>query len=1258
MRFIENGPILPTDLLTARDEGQVVFFCGSGVSLARAGLPDFYGLADAVLDQLHASPDSRARAVIAASRSIQVQGVEGLIPADRAFSLLEQEFDTARVRAAVAASLKSKTNDLAAHAALIDLARGTDNKVRLVTTNFDRLFEACDPSIASHAPPDLPHPARSSTFEGIVHLHGVLDKNGEAPLGDKFVISSADFGQAYLSDGWATRFIHALMERYQIVFVGYTANDPPVQYLLEALNTRSATFQPMYALQAGDDDLAKALWLHKGVQPISFDPSASYRALWDTMFAWAERARDPQAWVQAQLAKAEQGPQALQPHERGIIADIASSSSGARQIAKAGASLPAEWLCVFDREMRYRTPSARTLLDDRKEFDPFAVWGLDDDPIPPPVDPENRYAEREIPAEARNILLARRSENDVSSAVGQDNPSGLIIESPSALPERLRLLSIWVTQIAHEPVALWWAAGKAKLHPHLAEWLPRVLAQEPQRFTDQVRRGWRELLASQSYPLDPHGMAFYALEEAIKAEKWSPDFVRKLVALRSPRLEVRRSWSRGAPPDAAASDDLLYRDVSYPNAAIAFDLPAHLLPLHARELGHAVERAIDLELEIASGIYMLGPLHQETDPNGAGGIDDNLTSLFRTWIAALEALIATDPDLVRSELPRWARRTDAVSGRFNIWASGAAGLLSDREAARKLLALDDDIFWDRDHQRDLLYVLAHRWSSFVATDRRKLERRIRKGPATYEGETAEMHRFRAAAFALARLYWLHAHGCTFSFDYDSEVARLKRRYPDWNDQVGEEAAGSIEPKVYTIGERTDFDDLLSVPVAAVAATALTLEHQRLDMQTIRRPFLGLVRDKPARALAALRRAASPPSMRLWEAFLSPEERPPLPERLVVATGCVLANLPMEELTEIVRPVARWVEKEEARLSAAAPQIEERLWSNMLAAFEAYPEKAGSAVLTTGNRHDWLMEAINSATGRLAEVAVHCASDEAAEEDLPPRWLERLGRLISLSGDPGRYAVVTASQNLTFLHMRAPAFAMDYLLPARQGDKDDRAAFWTGVFRARGLSLELYRILNDDILAAAQQAGAGRSETTSLSTLLLRGWAHQDLRGSGDAISSDQLREAILVTSDEFRRQLLQTTRRWWGDAAWQDRAVELLKTVWPRQRVVRSAATTDAIAILMVEADARFPELLAMAGDLLEPLPGMAAMWSYNVERLKSLIERFPDEVLDFLSRLLPEDAANWPYRAETFLERLEATNFARDNRLQELRRRWSARHS
>ena len=52
MRFLENGPAIPDELLIARDEGRVVFFCGAGVSRARAGLVDFYGLAKGVIYKL------------------------------------------------------------------------------------------------------------------------------------------------------------------------------------------------------------------------------------------------------------------------------------------------------------------------------------------------------------------------------------------------------------------------------------------------------------------------------------------------------------------------------------------------------------------------------------------------------------------------------------------------------------------------------------------------------------------------------------------------------------------------------------------------------------------------------------------------------------------------------------------------------------------------------------------------------------------------------------------------------------------------------------------------------------------------------------------------------------------------------------------------------------------------------------------------------------------------------------------------------
>ncbi|GAA0321750.1 hypothetical protein GCM10009087_35000 [Sphingomonas oligophenolica] len=936
MRFVQNGPIFPNELLSARDEGQVIFFCGSGVSLARAHLPDFYGLADDVLEHLHAASNSRARAVIAASRAVSVRGVEGLIPADRAFSILEQEFDVPRVRAAVAASLKPKVDDLSAHQALIDLSRGTDGEVRLVTTNFDRLFEACDPNIAWHTAPDLPSPNRLAAFKGIMHLHGVLDLDGRAPLEEEFVISSADFGRAYLSEGWATRFIRSLMERYQIVFVGYTANDPPVQYLLEALNTRSATFQPMYALQAGDDELAEALWLHKGVTPIAFNAANNYAALWDSLLAWAERAHDP--------------------------------------------------------------------------------------------------------------------------------------------------------------------------------------------------RGW------------------------------------------------------------------------------------------------------------------------EAD------VGDNLTALFRDWVAVLERILPADPELVRAALAHWLRRSDAVANRLTIWTVTAAGLLSDHDAARRLIALNDDGFWDRDHQRDLLHAIVNRWTGFQPSDLKDIEDRILRGPDIYDGETADMHNKRAAYYALERLHWLRLKGCAFTFDFETEAQRLRERCPEWSPRVGEEAANSIEIKVYSVGERTEFDALLDIPIADVAGAALAMDHQRIDVQTVLRPFRGLSRKMPVRSLAALRHAASPPSLRLWEDFLLPDERNETTPRLPVATACVLSALAPADLAHILRPVALWVEKWEAKLRADAPDIEASLWSNLLGALEQHTERAGSAVLTTGSKHDWLMEAINSPTGILAGVAVHQSSTDAPEGLLPACWIDRLRRMVELDGDPGRYAVVTANQNLSFLNARAGTFARDQLLRFKAGDPDDQAAFWTGVFRAQGLSADLHRILNQDIVEAARAAGTGRNETAPLSALLLRCWAIDELRESDDAISANTLREVILDTSDEFRRQLLQIIRRWWREPAWQERALELLQSVWPRQRVARSAGVTDAVATLIIDGDDRFPELLAAAGDLLEPLPGMAATWSYDEKRLKSLAARFPADMLDFLYRVLAEDAANWPFRIEGIVEDLEASVVAKDSRLQELRRRWAAR--
>ncbi|HLZ07706.1 MAG TPA: SIR2 family protein, partial [Chloroflexota bacterium] len=273
MRFVAGGPSIPDELLVSRDKGDVIFFCGAGVSQAKGRLPNFEELGREVLRILGAALDSPARKLLDKALEMgRMAGVGGLLATDRVFGLLEREFEVTDVRAAVAEALRPKAGyALDAHRILIDLSTSRARITRLVTTNFDLLFEECDPSLPRSGPPRLPDPLSDREFRGIVHLHGRVDADYRRPEDEEFVVSSADFGRAYLTDGWATRFIQSLLSRYQIVFVGYTADDPPVQYLLEALNLRAGSRNRLYAFQEGESGAAAALWEHKGVQAIAFD---------------------------------------------------------------------------------------------------------------------------------------------------------------------------------------------------------------------------------------------------------------------------------------------------------------------------------------------------------------------------------------------------------------------------------------------------------------------------------------------------------------------------------------------------------------------------------------------------------------------------------------------------------------------------------------------------------------------------------------------------------------------------------------------------------------------------------------------------------------------------------------------------------------------------------------------------------------------------------------------------------------------------
>lgn len=205
MQFITNGPDIPDALLQAHEEGRVVFFCGAGISYP-ARLPGFQGLTDAIYER------------VGTERDALEQDAYDRNQFDAVLDLLERRFPGQRiaVRRALAESLKPqlrKPGAMDTHRALLQLARSREGTLRLVTTNFDRLFEHAakrdKQAIGCYAAPMLPLP-KSSRWNGVVYLHGLLPVKDDETALNRLVVTSGDFGLAYLTERWAARFVSEL----------------------------------------------------------------------------------------------------------------------------------------------------------------------------------------------------------------------------------------------------------------------------------------------------------------------------------------------------------------------------------------------------------------------------------------------------------------------------------------------------------------------------------------------------------------------------------------------------------------------------------------------------------------------------------------------------------------------------------------------------------------------------------------------------------------------------------------------------------------------------------------------------------------------------------------------------------------------------------------------------------------------------------------------------------------------------------------
>lgn len=341
MNLTENV-VLPRDLITAHREGDLVIFVGAGASMdPPARLPSFKELTRRLAE----------RASVPFEETIDDNGKK--VPQepreyDRFLGAMPKNFDLRRHALELVSPPDSRPNPT--HEAIMRLSAAY-REPRVVTTNYDdHLAEAAAAAgIDLPARWDAPFLPQGDDFSGLVHIHGST-KGVQRGV----VLTDEDFGNAYLSNGWATRFLVPMFRRYTVLFVGYSLGDLIMRYLARGMSAETRC----YAL-VSEDKAARGDWERLGVQPIGYpvhkrkDGNGDHDALVKALQAWDRFARMGEKEHRNRVkAIIEAGPESLGIVDHDYLMFRLEIPAGARDFTNGTWTLPPEkawaWLRWID----------------------------------------------------------------------------------------------------------------------------------------------------------------------------------------------------------------------------------------------------------------------------------------------------------------------------------------------------------------------------------------------------------------------------------------------------------------------------------------------------------------------------------------------------------------------------------------------------------------------------------------------------------------------------------------------------------------------------------------------------------------------------------------------------------------------------------------------------------------------------------------------------------------------------------------------
>ena len=1206
MQFIADGPDIPDALLQAHEEGRVVFFCGAGISYP-AGLPGFKGLVEQIYDLTGTAFTEIEREAFDRGQF------------DATLDLLERRLPGRRlaVRRALAQVLKPKKGATDTHAALLRLARSREDALRLVTTNFDRVFHTeakrTGQAFQMYTAPMLPIP-KNSRWDGLVYLHGMLPEKPDDTDLNRLVVTSGDFGLAYLTERWAARFVSELFRNYVVCFVGYSINDPVLRYMMDALAADRMLGEvtpqawTLGDCEPGQEHRKTIEWEAKGVKPILYEvPAGSHNhsALHQTLHAWADTYRDGvlgKERIVVSHALARPSASTQQDDFVGRMLWALSDKSG----------LPAKRFADFNP-----VPSLDWLLeafsDERFQYSDLARFGV------PPRD--------EVDTKLRFSMIRRPAPYDRASRMllafgGTTN---------SRWDDVMFHLARWLVRHLDDPrLVIWIAQRGGQLHD---DWqrriedeldrfallerdgktaeLEEIRSQAPKAIPGPLMRTLWRLLLSGRVKL-PGRNSDHALDRwkgRLKRDGLTATLRLELRELLSPKVALNKPFRWSNEAENTDEPTQIKQLVDWELVLAADHVHSTLHELVSEHWTSALPLLLeDFQQLLRDALDLLRELGEADDRKDRSYLDfPSITPHrqnrgFRDWVTLIELLrdawlAVCGLDSVRATriAQAWFELPYPTFKRLALFAASQDACIAPEQWVDWLLADGARWLWSVETRREVFRLFVLQGHQLTGASQDRLETAILSGPPReMHRDDLEPERWKdlVARSVWLRLAKLNSSGLALSTTAQTRLAELSSAYPKWQlavDECDEFSIWICGPDWMSGPEDQDYEESREIDIAPRKRRELVqwLAKPQSEQRSPREDtWREVCRNRFFHSLFALCDLARDGvwSAGRWREALQVWSEEGMEQRSWCYAAPLVQTLPDTVIHEIAYDVAWWI-----KVASESINRHEDILLDLCRRVLAVPLEAGTGMMRNGEPIDEpVTEAINHPVGHVTQALINLWFKRNPNDNdlLPANIRPFFTELCDVQVDRFRHGrVLLGSRLIAFFRVDRP-WTEQYLLPLFSWSNPAEAkAVWEGFLWSPRLYQPLLTAFRPQFLESANHytdLGEHRQQFAAFLTYAAlgptEGYTVDEFRSAIGALPQDGLEESAQALSQALEGAADQR------EDYWTNRVQPFWQQVWPKSRDLATPRIAESLTRLIIAARGKFPAALAAVQDWLQPI--------------------------------------------------------------------------